>query len=150
HAGCTIAGATLVPHFMDRAEAGLRLHGSAPVSLSQRNIVNIQSIGQMTDYAFIDHTKGGGNGWLGTFGSTFTGATPTFGSLLDANGWPNNASANGQSFGGGINVPDPANFGGPYVVDMVGNGTFSLSIQFPLFGINGSGATGAFTISNLV
>lgn len=29
HAGCTIAGASLVPHFMDRAEAGLRLHGSS-------------------------------------------------------------------------------------------------------------------------
>lgn len=143
HAGCTIAGVTLIPHFMDRAKARMPHGGpaSSPFGLSKRNVVNVNFEAGENDYAFIDHMKCGSGNW-GPFSSGFTGAAPTFSSTLDANGWPSISSANGQTFGGNINVPDPANFNGPYVFDLDGNGTTNIGIFQP------AGSVGTFTPGN--
>jgi len=129
HAGCTIAAATLTPSIIDRAEAGLHFHGTSVSALSQRNVVNLQNFSFGTnEYAFIDHIKNGA-GSVGPFGTGFNSSASTWPSLLDANGWPNNAAASGISFGGGFNVPDPSNFNGPYIVDFDGNGVVGFAIH---------------------
>src|SRR5437899_2599097 len=70
-----------------------------------------------------------------TTGSTFT-------QLIDANGWPNNAAASGQAFGGGIRMPSSANFSGPYVITWKGTGSLYFS------GLDGTGATCTETNAN--
>lgn len=133
HAGCTIAGISLAPGFVDRAEALFHRSASGtppPSGLSLRSVLNSNDFSfGLNEYAFIDHIKSGGS-MVGPVGSAFaTGST--FPTLIDANGWPNNASASGVSFGGGFIIPDPANFGGPYTIDFPqgGNG----EVDFNLF-----------------
>lgn len=137
HAGCTIAGATLVPSFMDQAEAGLRLHGSspaaAPTGLSQRNVLNVGLLPSITnDYPFINFLANGTN-MVSPFGAGFTTTTLPYTALIDANGWVNDAAGNGQAFGGGFQMPDPVNYGGTglsngtYKMKGVGNAQISLN-----------------------
>lgn len=107
----------------------------AATALSQRNVINLNNFSfGVNDYAFIDHIKSG----VAAVGPVSNGynnpAVPTFPSLLDSDGWPNDAAASGVTFGGGFNIPDPANFGGPYVVDMVGNGVVDFNQQGPFPG----------------
>jgi len=128
HAGCTIAAATLVSPIDDGAEAETTLNGSAPAQLSKRNIINVNDISFiLNEYAFIDHVRQGA-GIMSPFGGSAFSAGAPWNTLLDAEGWPNKAAANGASFGGRIQVPDPKNFSGPYIVDWEGNGVVGLNI----------------------
>lgn len=154
HGGCAIAAATLAPSIVDRAEAGL-MHrvagaGGAGFALSGRNIINIDLMNQGdTDYAFIDHIRGGFNQAIGPINNSQWPLTvPTFGSLVDANGWPNNSSASGQSWGGFFYVPDPANFGGPYTVPFTGNGLFTFGFQNSLATWTVTGTTNCTAVDN--
>lgn len=130
-------------------KAGLRLHGSTPAALPAalplRNVINLNDWSFGTnEYAFIDHIRNGVN-TVGPFGPSFSPpANPTFPSVIDADGWPNNASASGLTFGAGFNVPDPVNFGGPYIVDFFGNGAVGFGIQFPLLTV------GTFVVGNVI
>lgn len=145
HAGCTIAGATLVPHFMDQAEAGFLHRGSAAASsssLSLRNVINLNDFSFITnEYPTIDHIPSGTN-CVGPRGSNYTTGA-TWPSIIDANGWPNSA-ANTGDFGGGFTIPDPANYGGPYIVDLPlgGNGVIAFSLA--------GGATATWTATSPV
>jgi len=81
-----------------------------------------------TDYALINHCLSGTNMWS-AFGSGFTTTTLPITALIDAQGWPNDAAASGQSYGGAFFVPDPTNFGGPYTLDLIGNGAINMNAQ---------------------
>lgn len=131
HAGCTIAGVTLAPHFMDRAEAGRLFHGGASLSpaLPLRNIINMNDFSfGVTDYAFIDHIRATINGSVGPFQSDWN-TGPTFPSCIDANGYVNSSAGSGNRLGGQVFVPDPADFGGPYTFDGLGSGNVALILQ---------------------
>lgn len=132
HAGCTIAGATLAPHF---AEAGRLFHGgtppAAPSSLSLRNVININDFSFITnDYAMIDHIKPG----TGVFPIPGYTSGKSWPQVLDATGWPNDAAASGQPFTIGFQIPDTANFAGPYILDWDGNGQLNLNFFFNTIG----------------
>src|SRR5579863_6741151 len=92
-------------------------------SFSQRNVLNLGFFFD-NNYLFIDHIKQGDN-LVGPYGAGFS-TGPAFTSIIDANGWPNNASASGQLFGGGIHIPNDASFAGPYTIDFTGNGSFQI------------------------
>ena len=52
------------------------------------------------------------------------GLIPLSPELVDlATGYPNNATANGRFFGGGIKLPASPKFNGPYVITWDGTGT---------------------------
>lgn len=99
---------------------------------SQRNVVNM-NFPYINDYAFIDHIKNSSGG-ISPYGATFASpGSPTFSALIDANGWPNDTRASGQTFGGGIQVPTSANFGGPYVLTWQGDGAFNFTSSTPVW-----------------
>ena len=126
HAGCTMAAASLVTT-IERAEAQAR-PDSAPFQLSKRNIVNVNDISFiLNDYGFIDHIRQG-SGIMSPFGGSAFSIGAPWNTLLDADGWPNRIAASAGSFGGRFQVPDPRNFGGPYILDWDGNGTVNLNI----------------------
>src|SRR5579859_7373192 len=92
--------------------------GAASLSgFSQRSVINTGFLFD-NSYPFIDHTRTGA--W-GPFSSGFSSSV-TFPSVIDSNGWVNNASGSGQAWGVSFNIPNQAQFAGPYTVDFTGNG----------------------------
>lgn len=106
--------------------------GVAP-AFSQRSVINLGFLFE-NDYAFIDHLQQGDGAFSPQGGAWST--TPTFNSIIDANGWVNTAL--NQNYGCLFRVPDPVEFDGPYTVDFIGNAFFSIAIQV--------GGTGTWTI----
>lgn len=123
HAGCVAGAASLAPHFLDRARAGIN-HGAAAVSaaLSTRSVINLSGFAG-NGYPFINHYLGG-IGTTGPFNSWRT-STHTYGANIDANGWPNTAEAGGQtqSTGGQWSYPSADEFNGPYIFQWDGDGS---------------------------
>jgi hypothetical protein len=109
------------------------MHGHTRV-VSPRGMFNIGTPAQF-DYAFINFLQEG-DSFLSPFGSNWAASGTCFWNSagLDANGWPNQACANGLAFGGGIRYPSSAQFSGQYTVDGSGLGVFSVGIgtQFTL------------------
>lgn len=94
---------------------------------NKRSGININFIDtNVFEYAFIDHTKQA-NVSLLPAASGFTASASTFGQLIDINGYPNDAAASGQTFGGGLHFPGADQFTGPYVFTWDGDGTLNLA-----------------------
>lgn len=152
HTGCTIAAATLFPSIVDRAEAGLHLHGSAAAAFSQRSVINLGFLFE-NDYAFINHLVQGDSA-LGPIqtGGNFTSAGKIFTALIDANGWPNDPAADGQLWGtSSVRVPDPSNFAGPYVLTWTGDGQVGLldNVDSAItFTVNNGASSGVTVLGN--
>jgi hypothetical protein len=89
---------------------------------------NINTPGQY-DYAFINFLQEGDD-FLSPVGSNWAASGTCFWNTagLDSNGWPNQACANGLTFGGGIRYPSSAQFSGQYTVDGSGLGVFNVGV----------------------
>jgi len=77
------------------------------------SIINI-NLPSVSEYAFIDFMRQA-DLFISPSGSAFTTGS-TFNQLIDANGWPNNASASGQNFGGGPRIPGVDQYTREYVL----------------------------------
>jgi hypothetical protein len=106
---------------------------SAP--LSKRAGINVTFIDNTYDYQFINHIQVAGVNGVGPVAAYWTtpGANKIWNkSILDANGWPNDASANGNSWGSHILIPASTDYGaGPsgndYIVQWTGQGQFQFN-----------------------
>lgn len=137
HAGCTMGATSLIPNFVDRAEAGLRLHGTPPVisgGLSQRSVININLFSSGTfEYPTINFLASGPNMYE-VFGAAFSTTTLPVTAYLDADGWVNDAAGTSQAMGGAFFVPDPNNYGGTglnngtYIYQGIGNGVANFNL----------------------
>lgn len=92
--------------------------------LSQRNVINIWYTDSEWNYSFIDHLILADNS-MTPYGATFNNAwsaTKTFRQVVDQNGWVNDATGSGQTWGCGVRMPSSSNFAGPYVITWEGDG----------------------------
>lgn len=127
HAGCATGLVTLSP----QKSLARRLYGSIKTAslqnplLSQRNVINLNFASEF-NYGFINHIIPGDQ-VITPVGAAFNTTALTWGQLIDSNGWPNDASASGHGFGGGVRFPASANFAGPYVITWDGDGQCSLA-----------------------
>ena len=113
----------------DGADAAM--HGHAR-QVSSRAMIN-QNLYAQFDYSFINFLREG-DAFLSPVGTNFATGTCYWATILDSNGWPNNACANGLSFGGGFRIPSSSQFSGQYTLDGSGLGVMVLGIgtQFHL------------------
>lgn len=104
--------------------------GQSPAALgalSQRSVLNVSYINDVAHYSFINHVLEG-DGFVTPRGSTYIGVNPSWMELIDqTTGYPNNATASGKDFGGGLKFPDSTKFAGPYVITWDGAGTFQIT-----------------------
>src|ERR1700748_477621 len=92
HAGCAVAAVTLAPSAFEKAEAGFRLHGSAPVSSGFNNgksQIQAWDLAYSGEYPFINLMKQSPP-W--TFLDNSASPGPD---LLDANGYPTSIQHSG-------------------------------------------------------
>src|SRR6266849_2411190 len=95
------------------ALAGIHLHGD--IGASKRSVINSNTL-DIFNFAFIDHFKQQ-DAW-GPASAIWLTGTNWNSSILDSNGYPNNA-ANGRVFGGGIRIASSSNYSGQYIFDGV-------------------------------
>ncbi len=139
HAGCAVTATTLISSTVDRAEAGLHLHGSTP-QFSQRSVINLGFIFD-NSYPFINFYLAGDNN-TSPVGSTFTTGTP-WPALIDANGWPNQPGVSGTPFGGSARIPGSDEYTGKWVLVWDGDGQVDI-------GLTGTWTVDAASSSNYV
>jgi len=106
HSGCAAGAVSLAPHFLDRAEAGLHLHGSSGVAPTGfKAQVNVQSWGinnYGADFPFIDCARQISNVW-----AYFGASTADPYAYIGANGYPTAmppGSVGGDTWNGNSNA----------------------------------------------
>lgn len=118
---------SVIAFFMMVVSAFASIHGHPRVA-SPRSMLNIGLFG-VADYAYINFLRQG-DSFVSPVGLNFTTGTCYWNSaLLDTNGWPNNACANGLVFGGGYYMPSQTQFSGQFSFDGSGLGVIALNLQ---------------------
>jgi len=125
HAGCAAVLMTMPMASIARPRGVTASPTFLNPLLSQRNVINLWYPDAEWNYGLIDHMILGDNimtPYGATFNNAWSGGTKTFGQVVDQNGWVNDASGSGQTWGGGVRMPASADFNGPYVIRWNGDG----------------------------
>jgi hypothetical protein len=98
------------------------------IASDKRSVMNMNFAG-VTEYAFIDHVRGGIQFGPGTSSTWWTPGDPLWTQNIDSDGWPAYSTAviNKIASLGAIRIPASADFAGPYTIDGFGSGVITLA-----------------------